>query len=382
MQVDPEPTTALRAVETRADFLLGNLPCGTTGITDGDRAGLDERGGVVQHLSELLRARWCEHPHAGNLRQQRHVVHAVVACPVRTGDTGTVETEDDRKAMECDVVDDLIPCPVEERRVDRHHGAKATHRHAGSAGDGMLLGDADVEEPVGVALLERQQTRRARHCGSQCHDAIVGLGLFQECVGKGLGVAGGDRLRRADQRIEDRRVMEVLLVIVLRRRVAATLLREHVHEDRPLLGELDRITERVLHLLDVVAVERADVAHTERLEERRWLKELADPGLERIHRRFGLMADHREVTEELLEATLAAHVHRVGANVGERVRQLVGHPIGDAGMVGLLVATLRAGGQHRHRGGIGAAVVVEDDDDLLVAVTDVVDRLVGHATGE
>ena len=138
----------------------------------------------------------------------------------------------------------------------------------------------------------------------------------------------------------------------------------------------------MLHLLDVVAVERADVAHAERLEERRRLEELAHACLERIHRRFGLVADDGKVPEELLEAALATHVHRVGADVGESVRQLVGDPIGHARMVGLLVAALCARRQHRHGGGVRTAVVVEDDDDLLVAVADVVDRLVGHTAGQ
>jgi hypothetical protein len=116
-----------------------------------------------------------------------------------------------------------------------------------------------------------------------------------ERVGERLGVAGRHRLRRADQRVEHGRVVQVLLVVVLGGRVAAALLGEHVDEDRALLGQLDRVAERVLHLLDVVAVERADVAHAERLEERRRLEELAHARLERIHRRLGLVPDDRQV---------------------------------------------------------------------------------------
>ena len=36
-------------------------------------------------------------------------------------------------------------------------GRKAAHGHAGGRGDGVLLGDADVEEAVGEAVLEREQ---------------------------------------------------------------------------------------------------------------------------------------------------------------------------------------------------------------------------------
>jgi hypothetical protein len=60
--------------------------------------------------------------------------------------------EDHGKTVHRHVVHDLVPRPVEERGVDRHDGAQARHRHAGRAGDGVLLGDADVEEAVGEAL--------------------------------------------------------------------------------------------------------------------------------------------------------------------------------------------------------------------------------------
>jgi hypothetical protein len=69
-----------------------------------------------------------------------------MAGAVGAGDAGAVEAEDHREAVQRDVVDDLVPRPVEERRVDRDDRAEAAHRHAGGAGDGVLLGDADVEE--------------------------------------------------------------------------------------------------------------------------------------------------------------------------------------------------------------------------------------------
>ena len=81
---------------------------------------------------------------------------------VGAGDAGAVEAEHDRQAVQRDVVDDLVPRPVQERRVDRDDRPQAAHRHAGGAGDGVLLGDADVEEAVGEARLERAADRSAR----------------------------------------------------------------------------------------------------------------------------------------------------------------------------------------------------------------------------
>ena len=61
------------------------------------------------------------------------------------------------------VVHDLVERPVQERRVDGDDGAQPAHGHAGRRGDRVLLGDADVEEAIGEALLEGQQAGRARH---------------------------------------------------------------------------------------------------------------------------------------------------------------------------------------------------------------------------
>ncbi len=252
----------------------------------------------------------------------------------------------------------------------------------GRAGDRVLFGDADVEAPSREAVLERQEAGRSRHRRGDRHEAWVGLGLLDDRLGERLGVARGHGLRRPDERIEDRRVVEVLLVVVLGRRVAPTLLGEDVDEDRTVLRQLDGIVQRVLHLLDVVAVERAGVAHAECLEERRRLQELAHPGLEGIHRRAGLVTDDGQRLEELLEPTLTAHVDRVEPDVGERRRQLVGHAVGQARMGRALVAALTVRRQVRHGRRVRAAVVVEHHDHAAPAVADVVERFVDHAAGQ
>ena len=94
------------------------------------------------------------------------------------------------------------------------------------------------------------------------------------------------------------------------------------------------LQERALQLFDVVAVERADVAHAERFEERRRLQELADRGLERVDALLGLRPDVRQLAEELFELALTLHVDRVETNVGEAVRQAIGDARRQAGMVG------------------------------------------------
>jgi hypothetical protein len=244
----------------------------------------------------------------------------------------------------------------------------------------VLLGDADVEEPLGEPCLERQQPGWAGHRGRDRDDAGVGVGLFDDRLGERLRVTRRDRRRRTDGRIEDRCVVQVLLVVVLRGQVAPAFLGDDVHEDRSVGRQLERVVEGALQLLDVVAVERTDVAHTEGLEERRRLQEFTDSGLERVDALLGLRAHVGKFAEELLQFALPLHVHRIQTDVGEAVREPIGDARREAGMIGHRpVERSGRGREVGDRRGIAAAVVVENDDHALLRMPDVVEGLVRQA---
>ena len=103
----------------------------------------------MQHLLQVLRARWGQHAHARHFGEQRHVIHTVVAWAVVAGDTGAVKTKDHGQAMQCHVVDELIPRTIQEGGIQRHYWSHAIHRQTGSKSYGVLLGDTDVKEPIG-----------------------------------------------------------------------------------------------------------------------------------------------------------------------------------------------------------------------------------------
>ena len=145
-----------------------------------------------------------------------------------------------------------------------------------------------------------------------------------------------------------------LTSVVLGRRVAPALLGEHVDDDRAVL--LGGVAQRPLEALDVVAVERARVAHAEVLEERPGLEVLAQRGGGGLEALVELVG-HRHAVDELLEAGPLAAVLRVDPQPG--------HGLGEL----------------RHRRGVGPAVVVEDDDRLAAGVAEVVEPLEGHAAG-
>ena len=305
-----------------------------------------------------------------------------MAGAVGPGDARPVETEDHRQAVQRHVVHDLVPRSGQERRVEGDDGTKTAERHPCGTRDGVLFGDADVEETVGETGLERQQTGGAGHRRSDRHDPLVGLGDLDDRLGERLGASRWHCHRRPDDGVEHRGVVEVLLVVVFGRRVPAALLGEHMDDDRALGRQLDGVGQRGLELLDVVPVHRPDVAHTEGLEEPRRLEELTHSGLEAVHRPLGLLTDDGDLAQELLDPPLAAHVHRVEPNAGEPVRQPLGDAIGEAVMAltgFLVVPAQQARRQVRHRRCVGAAIVVEDHDHAPVAVTEIVQRLVRHA---
>ena len=250
----------------------------------------------------------------------------------------------------------------------------------------MLFGDSNVEEPLGEAILEREKSGGSGHRGRDGDDARVRFGFFEDGVGERLGVAGGNRLGRTDRRVENGCVVEVLLVVILGGRIPLALLRQNVHDDGSLGRQVLGVSESDLQVAHVVAVDRADVADSERFEERRRLQEFAHCGLHRLHALLRLLADHGQVLQPRFDATLTLNVERVHSNPREAVRKLLGDSIGEGSSVGA-VRTLRVDQRRlwlrevRDRGRVTATVVVQNDDDSLLGVSEIVQRFVRHATG-
>ena len=313
----------------------------------------------MQHHPDLLVRRRGEHRHPRHLGEQGQVEDAVVRRTVGAGDAGPVEAVDVRQFVEADVEVGLVERPAEERGVHGDDGPQPTHRHARGRGDRMLLGDADVEDAVGEALLEGQEAGGARHGRGDRHQLGSGLGLLDDRLGERGGVARLGRLARrlrADLGVEAAGVVQALLLVLLGRRVALALGGEDVDDDRAV--ELGGVAQRLLHDRDVVAVEGAAVANAEGLEEDRRLEHLAEAGPSPRQPPGEVLADHRHLADDLLGPAAAAHVAGVEAE------------------------PRHAGGEAADGRCVGAAVVVEDDDGLAAGVAEVVERLVGHAAGE
>ena len=269
----------------------------------------------------------------------------MVAGAVVAGDARPVQAEHDGLTVQADVVEGLVDGPGQERRVDGEDRAQAAHGHAGGGGDGVLLGDADVEATAGKPLIEGEQAGGVGHGGGDGHQLGALLALLDDGLGEGRGVRAG--LHAAD-------VVEVLDGVLLGGGVALALLGEHVDDHGAV--QLGGVAQGPLDTFDVVAVEGAGVADAQLLEEGGRLPHLAHGGLGGVEAPGQALAGG-QLVDRALEPLLLAQPGRVEPQAGQALAQP-----GD-------------------RGGVGPAVVVEDDDGVAAAVAEVVQALEGHPAG-
>src|SRR5512143_33532 len=99
-----------------------------------------------------------------------------------------IHDETDRQFLNGDVVDDLIVCALQKRRVDGDKWLVSLRRQSCGKRHAMLLGNADVEGAVRKRLGEDVDTGASRHRSSNGNDAIVFFGLLDEALAEYLGV--------------------------------------------------------------------------------------------------------------------------------------------------------------------------------------------------
>src|SRR5699024_4379151 len=131
---------------------------------------------------------------------------------------------------------------------------------------------------------------------------------------------------------------------------------EHMNNDRSVV--FGGVAYGFFETFDVVTVERAAVANTERFEEDRRFEHLTQPGTSTGESPGEMLADDGNLANDLFGLLALPDVAGIEAQAGE------------------------AFGEASDRRGVRAAVVVQDDDGAASSVAEVVECLVGHAAGE
>ena len=266
---------------------------------------------------------------------------------------GAVDREAHRQALDRDVVHDLVVGALQEGRIDRGERLVAFGGEPGREGHGVLLGDADVEGAVGEFLAEQVEPGAGRHRGGDRDDLVVLARFLDQAFGEHLGVGRRVRLRLGLLAGDDVELDHAVILVggLFGRRVALALLRHDVDQDRALLG-VAHVLQHGQQVIEIVAVDRADVIEAELLEHRAAGQEAARIFLDA--QRLLLQA-LRQLVRELLADVAQRHVGAPGDQPREIARQRADRR------------------RDRH------VVVVEDHDQARIHRAGIVHRLVGHA---
>ncbi len=274
-------------------------------------------------------------------------------CAVRADEPGAIDSEADRQVLNRHVVHELVVAALQEGRIDRAEGLVAFRGQAGGERHRMLLGDADIEHPIGKDRFHSVEPSPVRHGRGNADDLRVATRLLDQRVGEDTGVGGrvglGLRLRARDHVKRGNAV--VLVIGRFGRRIALALLGHHVHEHRAVLHVAHILQDRQ-KMVEIVAVDRPDVVEAELLEQGAAGPEIAavflgKPGL--------VVHELRQATRELL---------------GGAAQRTIGAARDEAREIGRHRAGRR---RDRH------VVVVEDDNQPRAHGAGVVHRLVGHS---
>ena len=210
------------------------------------------------------------HQHeAGQAAEIGDVEGAGMGRAVGADQAGAVDGEAHRQALDRDVVHHLVVGALQEGRIDRGERLEAFGRQAGREGHRVLLGDADVEAAVGEFLGEQVEPGAGRHRRGDGDDLVVLARLLDQALGEDLGVVRRAALGlglRAGGDVE----LDHAVIFVgggFRRRVALALLRDDVDQDRPDLG-VAHVAQHRQQVVEIVAVDRADIVEAEFLEQR------------------------------------------------------------------------------------------------------------------
>ena len=140
----------------------------------------------AQHELEFAPVPGCRNSDLREGAQICNVKIALGCSPIPPRDAGAVHREDDRQPLEADFLEDLIVGPLEERGVDRHHWLYPAGREPRRERHGMLLRDADIEEPVGETIGEPVEPGPLCHRGHHGHDAGITLRQLNHRVSEDL----------------------------------------------------------------------------------------------------------------------------------------------------------------------------------------------------
>ena len=234
---------------------------------EGNRtAVMRRRRGHHVHKLGLIRRRHDDK--AGQVGQKGHIKGPGMGRPIGPDQTGPVDGKAHRQALDRHVMHHLIIAALQEGRIDRAERLQPPGCHARAEGDGMLLGDANIEAAPGKAFREQVKPGSVRHGRRHGHNPLIRFGLPDQRLRKDLGIGG---------RVRDGLCLHARQDIELRRRmapvprrlgggIALALPGDHMNQHRPRGPRLDRAQHRQ-QLVKIMSVDRTHIGKAQLLEQ-------------------------------------------------------------------------------------------------------------------
>ena len=320
---------------------------------EGGRTVVDRRrGGDHVHQFGLV-GRGHQHE-VGQTAEIGKIERAGMGRAVGADQTGAIDDEAHRQTLDRDIVHHLIVGALQEGRVDRDERLDAFGGQTRGEGDRMLLGDADVEGSLRKRLAENVDAGARGHRRGDADDLVILLGFLDQAVAQHAGVGRRVGLRLGLLAGDDIELHDAVVFVggALGVGIALALLRHDMDQRRADLG-IAHVLEHGQQMIEVMAVDRADVIEAEFLEQRA----AADHEAARIFlHAFGAIGQY---FGQVLAKLLASFAQRTIGLAGIQTRQIGRHG-----------ADRR---RNRH------VVVVEDDDQPRIHRAGIVHRLIGHA---
>ena len=137
----------------------------------------------VDHVDELGLVGRGHHREIGQGAQVSEIEAAGVGRAVGADQPGAVQREAHRQILDRDVMHDLVVGALQEGRINRRERPKALRREPGGEGHRMLLGNADVEGPLGELLGDLVEPGARRHRRGDRDDLLVARHLADQRLG-------------------------------------------------------------------------------------------------------------------------------------------------------------------------------------------------------
>ena len=121
---------------------------GSAWVSDGGRPFVQES--AVKHVPTFRLIRWRENHHSGNTAQKAKIERPLVGWAIRTDNPRPVNCKGHVQALHTDVMNQLVIGPLQEGRIDGHHGLETIAGSTGCEGQCMLFGDPDIKVSIWI----------------------------------------------------------------------------------------------------------------------------------------------------------------------------------------------------------------------------------------